>query len=483
MATKIIDLYTRFRTNPYSILDKVFTINGHVLTSRVSKIGFIELVDGSTVKHVQAVCDPNFQEQDYFKQLFDHIKTGSSVSLTGKIVKSPKQGQPFEMQVLEYQCFGNVVDPGTYPLSAKNEISMEVLRQIPHLRQRTKTFMAIGIIKKEVYASIHEFFRKKSFGEVQATHLTANECESGANPFKVTTLLGDKITYVAVKQDKEAIDYTEDFFKKQVYLTVSSQLHLEATTCAQGNSYCMTTAFRAEPSTGLMHLAEFCMPEYEMRFGSLEDNMAISEGLIKHSIKNVLEKCFSELEFLQQKFDNELITQLYKYCSEPFYVTTHEKCITMMLKDMDDGKVQFEQTPTYDADLAREHERYICKVHQNQFVFVTHFPKQCKSFYMPVVNKGDKVERVDCFDLLAPDLGEVVGGSQRIWQYNELVERMQEASVKSDGLEWYIDLRKYGSVPHGGAGLGLSRLLMIITGVQNIRDLQEFPRSYGSCLF
>ncbi len=481
---QIVELYSKFKTNPYSILDKIFTVNCHVINSRVSKIGFIECVDGSTIKHLQAVCDPNSQVNGFFDKLFEHLHIGVALELTGKIVKSPKAAQPFEMQVQEYKCFGGVREPATYLFSAKNDITLEVLRQNPHLRYKSKIFMAVEIIKKEVFASIHEFFRQNGFGEVRPTALTTNSCEGGAQEFTVTSLLKNKVSEIPILEDKDSIDYTKDFFKKQIYLTVSSQLHLEAVTCATGNSYCMTTAFRAEPSTGLMHLAEFCMPEWEMRFGSLEDNMSVAERLIKHCIKNVLEKCFPELEFLQTKFDETLISRLYKYASEPFYVITHEKCVKMMLQHVQEGKANFEVLPKYDDDLTREHEKYITKVlGDNQWVFVCAYPKRVKSFYMNVINKGDEIERVDNYDLLADNLGEVVGGSQRIWQYDELVERMNECEINREPLEWYLDLRKYGSVPHGGAGLGLSRLLLMLTGMQNIRDMEEFPRSYGSCLF
>ena len=348
-------------------------------------------------------------------------------------------------------------------------------------------------------------------GEVQPTLITSNECESGANPFTVTTL-------------SDTSDFSRDFFGCQTYLTVSSQLHLEATVCGTlSNGYCMTTAFRAEPSSGPLHLAEFLMPEWEIIDCTLKDNMMVAEKSIKYCLKQIMDRCYDELELLQQhrkeESDHEykqaleehkgkkksmkkqewvkekqqidqsyqeltsrtpLIERLKRYIEMPFMVITHEKCVERMLKDAVGG-VEFSVLPTFDGDLTKEHERYITeKMFDCMPVFVIHFPKKIKAFYMPVVNEGDDIEYVDCFDLLFPFVGECTGGSQRVHDYSKLEQRIDELKLDKKSLEWYLDLRKYGSIPHGGAGIGFGRLMIVVTDIFNIKDMQEFPRSYNA---
>ena len=338
------------------------------------------------------------------------------------------------------------------------------------------------------------------FPEVQTPLITDNECESGANPFQITTVLSEdgQVDKVPLKDDKKTVDFSQDFFKKKCFMTVSGQLHLEALILGGlQKAYCWTTAFRAEPSTGPRHGAEFWMMELEFCFSTLEDNIRVNEGCIKHGLTKILQQCHQELEFLENKFKPGLIKMLTRYASEPFVIASHEDCVKKMLADIESGKVTidsekkpdtdlhvFKEKPTFDGDLSKDHERYITEVLYGGLpVAVTHYPAKIKSFYMPIVNKGAEIERVDNFDIIIPLIGEIAGGSQRESDYNRLKERMIQMGVKPESLQWYLDLRKYGTVPHGGSGIGFDRLMMVCTGIFNIRDMIPFPRSYEVCRF
>lgn len=495
LHTDIKDLFI----NSGKWIDQITTVKGWVQFCRSSggkgkNILFVKLKDGSYMEHLQIIFsekDLSSDKQGYFDDIYSKAKIGVSLSVTGLIVKSPGKGQTIEMQAHEYVILGDVMNPEKYPIS-KNEISMDFLRTIPHLRPRTDTHQAILRIKSALKVAVTEYFDQLGFFEVQSPCITDNECESGANPFTVTTLLGDTNTLEDGK-----IDYTKDFFKKHCYLTVSGQLHLEALVGGLGKAYCWTTAFRAEPSTGPRHLGEFWMLELEFCFGTLEDNMKVNEGCVKHCLKKVLERCRLELEFLQSKFKPGLIETLEKYRDNIFVVSSHEECVKLMLQDIQDGKVKidknkvpdgdlftFKESPGYEDDLSKDHERYITEVlYKGMPVFVKHFPAKIKSFYMPKIDEGADVEHVDGFDMLVPEIGEVVGGSQRISDYENLITRMDEMKVSRDKLEYYLELRKYGSVPHGGSGIGIDRLLMLCTGIFNIKDMVPFPRAFEMCYF
>jgi asparaginyl-tRNA synthetase len=473
-------------------IGKIVTVCGWIKTCRImgkkaKRIGFVELSDGSQQVRLQIIFDSKLltdEKKEYFNELYDHATTGMSLKVIGLVVKSPAPEQPIELQAHEYYILGDIGDHDKYPV-AKTELGLEYLRTIPHLRIKTDTFACIARIKSTMKMAFAEYFDKLGFFEVQVPLITDNECESGANPFTVTTLLGNaKLNEISLKEDKNTIDFQKDFFKKRCYLTVSGQLHLECYALALSKVWTMTTAFRAEASSTRMHLGEFWMLEQEFCFGTLQDNININEGAIKHCIRTVLSKCNQDLIFLQEKFDKGLIKKLEKYAMVPFIVTTHEECIKKMLEDEQSGKVRFETTPKYDDDLSKEHERYITDVMYNgTSVFVCNYPYSCKAFYMPKINKGDAIERVENFDMLMPELGEVVGGSQRETNYDRLNERMKEKGINPESLEFYSDLRKYGTVPHGGSGIGVDRLLMLMTGLNNIRDMIPFPRAYQECLY
>lgn len=495
--TSIKDLYCE-----EEYLNNTATCCGWIKFFRVSggknkAIGFAKISDGSTMDQLQLVFDTNTLDADnktYFDQIIKTGKTGMSIKATGKVVSSPKMGQPIEMHVQTYEILGDVMDADTYPIT-KNHHSFEFLRTVPHLRVRTDTFLAINRIKSELRYAVTEYFRSQDFAEVQVPCITDNECESGANPFTVTTLPNTPgHAWVPMCM----ADYNSDFFRKHCYLTVSGQLHLEALVLGGlSRAWCMTTAFRAEPSTGPRHLAEFWMLELEMCFSTLEQNMAINEGCLKHCFRSILENCQDELELLQHKYKLGLTGMLQKYATKPFAVSTHQECVKLMLDDITAGKVTinpdktpdgdlyvFREAPGYADDLSKDHERYITEVlFGGMPVFVRYFPAKIKAFYMPKIDEGAEIEHVDGFDLIFPEIGEVVGGSQRETSYEKLLARMKEMDVNPDNLQFYLDLRKYGTVPHGGSGIGFDRLMMICTGIFNIRDMIPFPRAYEMCYY
>lgn len=485
--------------NSQEYIEKEVTVCGWIKTIRVSggknnKLGFVKLSDGSCQQQLQIIFDNRSEE------IFSS-STGTSLSVTGKIVKSPGKGQSIEMQAISYKIYGLIEDPATYPI-AKTQLTLEHLRTLPHLRGRTDTFQAIMRIKSCMRFAFAEYFDKLGFYEVQVPLITDNECESGAEPFKITTIMDKDIKLIPRKEGTDLIDYTQDFFKKPCYLTVSGQLHLEALVLGGlSKAWCMTTAFRGEPSQSRLHAAEFWMLELEFCFSKLEDNIKVNEGAIKHVLLRILEKCRLELEFLETVYSKGLVKMLEKYAVTPFAITTHEECVRRMLDDLESGRTMinpdkvanssagdssvfvWKEKPTYDGDLSKDHERYISEViFDNIPTFVRYYPKSIKSFYMPVMNDSNAdILRVDNFDCIFPFHGEIIGGSQRIDNYDELLGRMKENGIKPETLEFYSDLRKYGSVPHGGSGIGIDRLLLVICGLTNIRDMIPFPRACELC--
>ena len=294
-----------------------------------------------------------------------------------------------------------------------------------------------------------------------------------------------KLDSLPIKDDKETVDFSKDFFRKRCYLTVSGQLHLESMALALSKVWTMTTAFRAEPSLTQMHMGEFWMIELEFCFGTLKDNIKVNEGCIKHCLKYVLEKCRPELEFFEAKFKPGLIEKLQRYVTTPFIVTTHSECVKRMLADIESGKVKidsekkpgddihiFKEVPKYDDDFTKDHEKYITDViYDGLPTFVCNYPFSCKAFYMPKINEGAEIEFVENFDMLMPGFGEVIGGSQRETDYNKLIAMMKEKGINPKTIEFYSDLRKYGTVPHGGSGIGFDRLMLVITGLELILEI------------
>ncbi len=545
-AYSIKQIWLDFKTDPSLIFGKEFTLFGQCYTEREQGKGtlqFVELMDGSTVQTLQCVCNSSDGFADW-DQFLKHCTRGATVEFTGTLIESPAKGQPIELQVKSYKRLGAIEDPGAYFMGSRGFISRDTLRQIPHQRHHAKQFLAIQILKQCAYRSLHEAMAKLGIGEIQPTILTGNECEDGAHPFTVTTMMDGSAEDIPRIEGTDQIDWSKDFLHKHLYLTVSSQLHLEATVLGtRRDGYCMTTAFRAEPSSGPLHLAEFLMPEWELVGGqcTLERNMAVAQAVLKYVFSQILKHHIAELEFLEeyrqldlgetkkqklvelggckktmkkQEFVEEkrsieeeyerkiktpsLIDRLQWYVDKPFVVTTHAECVRLMLQHEAEGKVKFDETPGYGDDFTKQHEFYITEVLYNGTpTFVRYYPKDIKAFYMPIIDSaqvqsaptdgvGDSaVEYVDCYDLLFPYVGEVVGGSQRIDDAVLLVSRMEELGMDTSSeseLDWYVQLRRDASLPHGGAGLGFGRMMIAITGIPNIRDLQEFPRGYGlSC--
>lgn len=543
-ADSIKQIWQDFRADPSLVLNKEFTLFGQCFTEREQAKGtlqFIELMDGSTVKTLQCVCKQDDKSVDW-DQLVKHCTRGATIEVTGTLIESPAQGQPIELQVTSYKRLGAIEDPGTYFMGSRGFISRDTLRQIPHQRHHTKVGLAIQILKQRSYSAFHEAMGALGIGEIQPTLITGNECEEGAHPFTVTTMLDGSVGDIPKIEGTDKIDWSKDFLHKHLYLTVSSQLHLEATVLGtRRDGYCMTTAFRAEPSSGPLHLAEFMMPEWELCGGTctLERNMAVAQAVLQYVFQKILHDHPNELEFLEEyrkldlgevkkqklvelkgrrksigkkefvaertvideDYDRKmvapsLIDRLTKYATQPFVVTTHAECVRLMLQHEAEGKVVFEEKPGYADDFTKQHEFYITEVlYDGTPTFVRYYPKAIKAFYMPVIDSSEVVsagtsdsagvEYVDCYDLLFPYVGEVVGGSQRIDDAETLIARMDELGMDTSAdseLDWYIQLRRDASLPHGGAGLGFGRMMIAITGIPNIRDLQEFPRGYGlSC--
>lgn len=459
--------------------DCKISVSGWIRTIRVQSamLAFVKLYDGSCQEELQIVFHTDNQsEKDNFKDLFSKGTTGVSLQVYGKIVPSPAKGQLVELVADSVKILGEV-NPDEYPI-AKTKLSLEHLRKYQHLRARTSTFQAVFRIRSALTHATYQFFgEEKNFTYVEMPQITTSECEGGGEQLYLTSLL---------KDEKEVkIDYTKDYFQKKVFLTVSGQLHLEAFACSMGNVYTNTLATRGEKSRTNKHLSQFNMIEWEMPFCTLKDNMQLAEDYIKYCIKYILDNCPIELETLSKFHTEDLLSILKKYLAGPFIKTTHREAVERMLLDQKEGKVKFEKTPAFDQDVSSEHEKYIVDIiHGGKPVFLQFFPECVKSFYMPQIEKGnDSLDRVDCYDLLVPGIGEIIGGSQRISDYSILLSKMKKLSMNIEPLEWYLDLRKFGTVPHGGAGLGFERLVRLCTGIENIRDVVPFPRAYQECEF
>ena len=462
MADLVIkDLYEK--TLNYE--NKTVTLEGWVKTVRDSKtFGFIELNDGSSFKNVQVVFNdklPNFN--DIVK-----LTISSSIKVTGTLVITKSAKQPFEIQAegieVENLC------PTEYPLQKKRH-SFEYLRTIAHLRPRTNTFSAIFRIRSVAAFAIHEYFQKNGYIYLNSPIITCADCEGSAEMFKLTTLDLDK----PLPQKDGVTDFSQDLFGKKAFITGSGQLHGETFAQAFGKIYTFGPTLRSENSNTKTHANEFWMMEPEISFCDLEQLMDIEEDFLKYVVEKVLERCPDELEFCDKFIENGLIEKLHRVLNSSFTRIDHKDVIDILKK----ADVQWEFKPDYGEDLAKEHEKYITE-YFNGPVFVKNWPKDIKSYYMKLNSDGKTVAAVD---LEVPGAGEIMGGSQREENYDVLLNRMKEMGIDSNELYWYMDLRKYGSVIHSGFGLGFERLLMYITGMQNIRDVIPFPRTPNNCDF
>ncbi len=438
---------------------------GWVRTKRGNKqIKFIALNDGSTVNSIQIVADTSLFEEDLLKR----ITTGASLCVKGKLVESTGSGQAVEIQAGEIEVYGDC-DPMKYPLQ-KKDTSLEYLRTVAHMRLRTNTFGAILRIRHAMAFAIHKFFNDKGFVYLNTPLITESDAEGAGQMFQVTTLDLSK----PIPMDKKGrVDYSGDFFGKQTSLTVSGQLEGELGATAVGEIYTFGPTFRAENSNTPRHLAEFWMVEPEMAFYDITDNMNLAEEFIKYLVRYALENCMDDITFLNDKYDPELIDRLKGVTDIDFVRLEYTDGIKILEEAVKNG-VKFEYPVYWGVDLQSEHERYLVEKHFGKPVILTGYPKDIKAFYMKQDENGKTVRAMD---VLFPKIGEIIGGSEREASLEKLENRIEELGMSRKNLEWYVDTRRFGTVPHSGFGLGFERLLLFVTGMSNIRDVIPFPRT------
>ena len=437
---------------------------GWVRTKRGNKeIAFIALNDGSTIKNIQIVVDKNADTEAVLAQ----IGTGACIGVRGKLVESVGSGQAVEIKAEEITIYGTC-DPVRYPLQ-KKDTSFEYLRTVAHLRPRTNTFGAIYRLRSQMAFAIHEYFHDKGFVYLHTPLITESDCEGAGQMFQVTTLDLENVP----RDKKGRIDYAKDFFGKQTSLTVSGQLEGELGATALGEIYTFGPTFRAENSNTPRHLAEFWMIEPEMAFYDIQDNMDLAEDFIKHLVSYALEHCKDDIQFLNDRYDPDLIERLQGVIGTEFVRLEYTEGIRILEEAVRNG-VQFEYPVSWGIDLQSEHERYLVEKHFGKPVILTGYPKDIKAFYMKQNEDGKTVRAMD---VLFPKIGEIIGGSEREADLGKLEKRIDELGMSRKNLEWYIDTRRFGSCPHSGFGLGFERLLLFITGMQNIRDVIPFPRT------
>lgn len=447
--------------------DQSVTVCGWVRTLRDSKaIGFIEINDGSCFKGVQIVFEA--AKLANYKDIAK-LNVGSAIKVTGKLILTPNANQPFEINADEISVEG--FSTPDYPLQKKRH-SLEYLRTIAHLRPRTNTFNAVFRIRSEAAYAIHKFFIDRGFVYAHTPLISCSDCEGAGEMFKVTTFDLANVP----KNEDGSVDYSEDFFQKPAYLTVSGQLQAETMALAFGKVYTFGPTFRAERSYTQRHAAEFWMIEPEMAFAELSDNMDVAEAMIKYVISYVLEHCKQELEFLNKFVDKELIERLTAVANSDFGRVTYTDAVKMLEEHND----EFEYKVSWGCDLQTEHERFLTEKIFKKPVFVTDYPKEIKAFYMRLNDDGKTVAACDC---LVMGIGEIIGGSQREERLEVLEARINELGLDPKDYDWYLDLRRYGGVKHSGYGLGFERLVMYLTGISNIRDVLPFPRTTGSADF
>ncbi|MDD2435098.1 MAG: asparagine--tRNA ligase [Bacilli bacterium] len=462
---KILELKTVLN-NYKEYLEQEVTLAGWVRNHRKQKnIAFIDFYDGSIFDSVQIVYNethPNFEE-------LNKIHIGSSIKVTGKLIKSFGSEQDYEVEATEITLLGDC--PEDYPIQPQR-YPREYLREQAYLRPRTKLFQAIFRIRNITTMAIHSYFQNEGYIYTHTPLITSNDGEGAGEMFRVTTLDLNKIPLT----DKKEIDYQEDFFSKKVGLTVTGQLQAEAFALAYRKVYTFGPTFRAEKSNTKIHAAEFWMIEPEIAFCDLNDLLKIQEEFLKYVIDYVLVNAPKEMEFLDKFVEKGLIERLKTIVKDKFNQVTYKEAIEILKK----ANLEFEFKPEYGEDIAKEHEKYLTETYFKTPVFITNWPKEIKAFYMKL---DDNNETVAAVDLIVAKAGELMGGSQREEDYHKLVQRMEELDIKEEGMEWYLNLRKYGGCIHSGFGLGFERLLIFLTGMDNIRDVIPFARTYGNCDF
>lgn len=442
-------------------IDKKIILEGWIRNHRKQKeFGFIDFYDGTCFKSIQVVYDNKLSNFDFISKL----RVGCSIKVEGILSKSLGSGQDYEVVASDVTLLGDC--PEDYPIQPKRH-TREFLREVAYLRPRTNLFQAVFRVRSVAAFAIHSYFNQNGYVYFHAPLITASDCEGAGEMFQVTTLDLNRVNGKP--------DYSKDFFGKHANLTVSGQLQAETFALAYKKTYTFGPTFRAENSNTKTHASEFWMIEPEIAFCDLKGNMDIMESMLKYVVKYVLDNCKDEMEFLDKFVEKGLLDKLNKLINSNFTRVTHEEVIKI-LKEAD---VKFEFTPEYGEDIAKEHEKYITE-YFNGPVFITDWPKDIKAFYMKLNPDGKTVAAVD---LEVPGAGELMGGSQREEDYDKLVKRMKEMNVPTEGLDWYLNLRKFGGCVHSGFGMGFERLLIYLTGVENIRDVIPYPRTPGNCEF
>ena len=463
MRTRVVDV---LRRTDYG---SMVCVKGWVRTHRSSKaVDFIALNDGSTIKNVQIVVDP----AKFDDQLLKQITTGACINVKGELTKSPAAGQTVELQCREIEIYG--LCGSDYPMQKKGQ-SFEYMRQYAHLRLRTNTFGAVMRIRHNMAFAIHKYFHEHGYYYFNTPIITASDCEGAGEMFQVTT----KNLYDLKKDEEGKIVYDDDFFGKQTSLTVSGQLEGELGASALGAIYTFGPTFRAENSNTPRHLAEFWMIEPEVAFLDLEELMDLEEDFIKHCVRWALDNCGDDLEFLNKMVDKHLIERLKGVVESPFVRLTYTEGIRLLEEAQKKGR-KFEFPVNWGMDLASEHERYLVEEHFKKPVIMTDYPRDIKAFYMKINDDGKTVQGTD---VLFPQIGEIIGGSVREESYDKLMAEIERRNIPMKDMWWYLDIRRFGSCPHGGFGLGFERLILFITGMQNIRDVIPFPRTPKSAEF
>ena len=451
-------------------VDSEVTVRGWVRTRRDSKAGisFVAVYDGSCFNPVQAVVNNSLN--NYQDEVL-RLTTGCSVAITGKVVESPGEGQSFEIQATAVEVIGWVDDPDTYPMAAKRH-SIEYLREVAHLRPRTNLIGAVARVRHTLAQALHRFFNEQGFFWVSTPLITASDTEGAGEMFRVSTLDLENLP----RTPEGKVNFDEDFFGKESFLTVSGQLNAETYACAISKVYTFGPTFRAENSHTSRHLAEFWMLEPEIAFADLEDNAALAEAMLKYVFKAVLEERADDMAFFAQRVDKDAITRLERFVEADFAQVDYTEAVEILLAS---GQ-KFENPVSWGIDLSSEHERYLAEQHFKAPVVVKNYPKDIKAFYMRLNDDG---KTVAAMDVLAPGIGEIIGGSQREERLDVLDARLAEMGLNKEDYWWYRDLRRYGTVPHSGFGLGFERLIAYVTGVQNVRDVIAFPRTPRNASF
>lgn len=454
---------------PESVGRKV-TLQGWVRTRRDSKGGFsfIELNDGSCQGNVQIVAGSNLEN---YESEIKKLPTGASITVEGEVKASPAKGQATEVHAVRIVVHG-LADPEKYPLQKKGH-SFEFLRTIAHLRPRTNTFGAIARIRNCVCRSIHNFFQEQGFLYIHTPIITGSDCEGAGALFRVTTFDPAKIP---IAPPSGEVDFTKDFFHRPTYLTVSGQLQVESFACSMGKVYTFGPTFRAENSNTPRHLAEFWMIEPEMAFFDLADNMGLAEAFLKRIVRDVLDDCAEDMRFMAERIDKEIFSRLQTILDKQFLRVSYTEAIDILLK----AGQTWEFPIAWGTDLQAEHEKYLTEKHFQGPIVLYDYPRTLKPFYMRLNDDGRTVRAMD---VLVPGVGEIIGGSQREERLDILEQRMRDQGLDPEGYSWYLDLRRYGTVPHSGFGLGLERVLLLLTGMSNIRDVIPFPRTPGNAEF